>query len=58
MKKMFLFFQIIAFELVAVNSPYYYENTLTWQSTCSQAVLKSQIRWVKLAQNDEKVGQT
>ena len=39
----FLVFQIIAFELVAVNSPYYYENTRSRQSMCYQAVLKSQI---------------
>ena len=31
---MFFVFQIIAFELVAVNYPYYYENTRHWQSTC------------------------
>ena len=29
-KKMFLVFKTIAFELVAVNSPYYYENTRSW----------------------------
>ena len=27
MEKMFVVFQIIAFELVVVNYPYYYENT-------------------------------
>ena len=32
--KKLLVFQIIAFELVAVNSPYYYENSRSWQSTC------------------------
>ena len=29
---MFLVFQIIAFELVAVNSPYYYESTFIFES--------------------------
>ena len=33
-QKKFLVFQVIAFKLVAVNSPYYYENTRSWQSTC------------------------
>ena len=28
------FFQIIAFQLLVVNSPHYYENTGSWQSTC------------------------
>ena len=32
--KKFLIFQIIAFELVAVNSLYCYENACRWQSTC------------------------
>ena len=32
-QKMFLGFRIIASELVAVNSPYYYENTRSWQPT-------------------------
>ena len=27
-------FQITAFELVPVKSPYYYENTCNWQSRC------------------------
>ena len=26
--------QTIAFELVVANSPYYYENTRSWHSTC------------------------
>ena len=32
--KNFLLFHIIAFQLVAINSLYYYENTRSWQSTC------------------------
>ena len=35
--------QIGSFELVTINSLYYYENTRSWQSTCYQAVLKSPI---------------
>ena len=33
-QKKFLVFQIIALEFVAVNSPYYYENTPSCQLTC------------------------
>ena len=33
-EKKCLVFQIIAFESIAVNSPYYYKNTPSWQSTC------------------------
>ena len=33
-EKKFLIFEINAFELGAVNSPYYFENTRSWQSTC------------------------
>ena len=40
---MFFGFKTIAFELAAVNSPYYYENFGSWQSMCEQAVAKSQI---------------
>ena len=34
-----LVFQIIAFQLVAVNSPYYYENTHSWQSMCIKGLV-------------------
>ena len=30
----FVVFQIIGFELVVVNYPFYYENTCSFQSTC------------------------
>ena len=42
-KERLLVFQIIVFELVAVSSPYYYENTRSWQLTCQKVVLKSHI---------------
>ena len=46
-RKLCLIFQINAFELVAVNFPFNYENTCSWQSMWLKAVLKSQI-WLKL----------
>ena len=33
-EKKCLVFHIIAFELAEINSPYCYENTRSWQSTC------------------------
>ena len=33
-RKKYFVFHIITFELVAVNSPYYYKKTSSWQSTC------------------------
>ena len=44
--KKFTVFYIIWFNFVTVNSLYEYRNTRSWQSTCYQAVLKSQI-WLK-----------
>ena len=41
-KKVFLA-QIIAFELVVVNSYYYEENTSQRQSLCQQTVIRFQI---------------
>ena len=32
--KIFLVFEIIAFKLVAVNRPFFYQNTFGWKSTC------------------------
>ena len=40
-------FSLIWFELVTVNSLYYYENTRSWQSTCYQTVPKSMI-WLNI----------
>ena len=40
-RKSLISVQIVSFELVTVNSLYYYENTRSWQSTCYQAVLRS-----------------
>ena len=33
-RKMFLVFEIVVSELVAVNHPYDYGNTPSWESTC------------------------
>ena len=41
--KSFSFFKIIVFELVPVNSPYYYENTHSWQSTVNIAFFENEI---------------
>ena len=43
----FFNFQKIAFELVAVTCPYFYENTGSWQSKSWQLILKSHI-WLKM----------
>ena len=60
---MFLVFKIILFQLVAINSPYYYQNTRSCQSMRYQAVLKSQIglkitssnwRWPKMIRKLDK----
>ena len=42
--KNFMVFYITWFQLVTVNSLYYWENTQGWHPMCYQAVLKSQIR--------------
>ena len=42
--KNFMVFYITWFQLVTVNSLYYWENTQGWHPVCYQAVLKSQIR--------------
>ena len=39
--KKLMVIQLISFELETVNSLYYYENTRSRQSTCSESGLKS-----------------
>ena len=36
---------MIAFQLVMVNSPYYYENTRGWQSTCINPLSANRTKW-------------
>ena len=45
--KTFLVFEIIGFEFVAINCPYYYENTYRWKSVSSEAVLNCQV-WLEM----------
>ena len=44
-------FSIIWYELVIVSYLYYYENSRSFQSSCYQAVLESEI-WLKMTFSD------
>ena len=45
---MFFVFQIITFELVVANYPYYYDNTRSWQSTYMNEILLTEKEMVFL----------